>query len=158
MDINHLTQKQACALLGVEDRTLRNWAKEDPPIPSHGSGKSLSYVWSEVFDWWRKREFRSLLMAANKKESKTPDSFHYAAVEQQADAEIKLIKLAEARRQVANLGDVERKMAGIMAKVRIQCMSIYPRVLPKLGPEHAELVNAEVVRALTLLSGKGGAE
>lgn len=124
-------------------------------MPSHGTGKDLYYIWNEVFDWWRKREYKALHTAASKKDGRVIDKGHYEAVEQQADAEMKLLKLAEARRQLVSLGDVERKMSALMAKVRTQCLSIRSRVLSEVGKANADIVHREVELALSLLASSG---
>lgn len=59
MDLERLTQPELATLLCVDARTLRNAAKEG--MPSHGSGRALSYVWSEVFPWWVSRQTKLAL-------------------------------------------------------------------------------------------------
>jgi hypothetical protein len=152
VDLNRLTQKQVCALLACEDRTLRNWAKDNPPIPAHGKGKGLYYVWVEVFEWWREREFQNLLSAARKSDDAIPVKSDWEAIEQKVDAELKLIKLAEAKKFALPREETERRWASIMAKVRTQLLSIGNRIRGKWGREVADDVQAEINKACSMLA------
>lgn len=148
----HLTQKQLCALFNRDDRTIRNWGKEDPPIPSHGEGKSKFYIWNEAFLWWRDREFASLIQASKQGEGSTPAIAISEAKEAAAKAELRELEVAEKRKQLVALRDVEARVASRMSQCVIQLRGISNRLRAKFGTEVALAIGKEVERSCVLLS------
>lgn len=152
MILNNLFQKEVAALFVVSDRTVRDWHREDPPIPSHGTGRSLRYRWEEVFPWWKEREFRQLSSAIRGLSGGGPDDMSkWDRIEQKADAELKLLKLAEARRMALPADEVERRWSGAMTKVRTQLLNIGNRIRAKWGREVADDVQGEINKACDLM-------
>lgn len=152
MDLMRLTQKQVCALFNRDDRTIRNWEKEDPPIPSHGSGKSKYYVWLECFLWWRNREFSSLLKAAKQGDEDIPPTEVSERKDAAAKAEIRMLDLAQKRGQLVALRDVEARVATRISQCVIQLQAIPNRLRARYGSEVSQAVAKEVNRTCTLLS------
>ena len=149
----HLTQKQLCALYERDDRTIRNWEKEDPPLPSHGSGKGKYYVWSETFTWWRSREFASLIRATSQEGGKVPSIAVSEARDAAAKAEIRELELAEKRAQLVALRDVEARVAGRISQCIIQLRGIPNRLRAKFGTDVALATAKEIDRTCALLGG-----
>lgn len=153
MQLNNLYQKEVAALLSVTDRTVRDWHREDPPIPSKGTGRALRYTWDEVFPWWKEREFRQLQAALRGFSGGDQDDYaKWENIEKRAEAEIKLLKLAEARRMSLPADEVERRWASAMTKVRTQLLNIRPRLLAKFGREVADAADEEIKKACALLA------
>lgn len=46
------TQKEIARLLGVDERSIRNYHKADPPIPTHRKGKAVLYPDAPCIRWW----------------------------------------------------------------------------------------------------------
>jgi phage terminase Nu1 subunit (DNA packaging protein) len=153
MDLMHLTQKQLCALYERDDRTIRNWEKEDPPLPSHGSGKGKYYVWSETFTWWRSREFASLIRATNQGGGAVPAIAISEAKDAAAKAEIRQLELAEKRKELVALRDVEARVAGRISQCIIQLRGIPNRLRAKFGTDVALATAKEIDRTCALLGG-----
>lgn len=149
----HLTQKQLCALYGRDDRTIRNWEKEDPPLPSHGSGKGKHYVWVETFTWWRSREFASLIRATTQGEGAVPAIAISEAKDAAAKAEIRQLELAEKRAQLVALRDIEARVAGRISQCVIQLRGIPNRLRAKFGTDVAQAAAKEIDRTCSLLGG-----
>ncbi len=153
MDLMHLTQKQLCALYERDDRTIRNWEKETPPLPSHGSGKGKYYVWNETFAWWRSREFAALLRATNQGNETVPAIAISEAKDAAAKAEIRQLELAEKRAQLVALRDVEARVAGRISQCVIQLRGIPNRLRAKYGSDVALAAAKEIDRTCALLGG-----
>lgn len=154
MNLERLTQAQFAALLEVDDRTVRNWGKEDPPVPSHGSGKSLHYRWSEGFRWWREREYRSL-MASVRRESDAMDVPAIAVSEarrQHLAAERDELKLAAERKEVAPITAFEERTARLIVAARTHILSIPNRLRSQIGPEATRALEEQVNRTLRILA------
>ena len=153
MELNNLYQKDVAALFFVTDRTVRDWHREDPPIPSHGTGRALRYIYSEVFPWWKEREFKQLTSALRGFSGGDDDDYaRWEHVEKRADAEMKLLKLADARRMSLPADEVERRWSSAMSKVRTQLLNIRNRMLAKFGREVADAADEEIKKACSLLS------
>ena len=52
-------QLEAAQVLGVSDRTLRDWMKGDNPPPSFRRGKVLLFPHDELTDWMKKQTTQS---------------------------------------------------------------------------------------------------
>jgi phage terminase Nu1 subunit (DNA packaging protein) len=154
VNLEKLTQAQLAALFEVEDRTVRNWGKEDPPLPSHGSGKSLHYRWSEAFRWWRDREYRSLMTAARTdlESAGIPPIASSEARRQHLAAERDEIKLAAERKEVAPITAFEERTARLIVAARTHILSIPNRLRSQIGPESTRALEEQVQRTLRILA------
>lgn len=152
MDLTHLNQKQVCLLFDRDDRTIRNWAKEDPPIPCHGSGRQLYYVWNEVFEWWRNREFKSLIALGKKIDDEYPDTAVSERKDAAIKAEMRLLDLAAKRGALVVLADVEARVAKRISQCVIQLRGIPNRLRARIGSEASALVAKEIERGCSVLS------
>ena len=56
--LNRIAYKQyeAAKAIGVSDRTLRNWMKEDNPPPHIRIGGNLLFIHEDLLDWLRKKQ------------------------------------------------------------------------------------------------------
>lgn len=153
MDLMRLTQKQVCALFNKEDRTIRNWEKEDPPLPSHGTGKAKRYVWLECFEWWRNREFSALIQATRKGGEEVPPIAISEARDAAAKAEMRELDLAAKRGELVVLRDVEARVASRIGQCVVTLNGIPNRIRARVGPEAALAVAKEINNARELLAG-----
>lgn len=55
VDLDHLDQKTAAMLLGVESRTLRRWHEENPDGRKPPRNRDDTYNWNALL-WWRTAE------------------------------------------------------------------------------------------------------
>ena len=155
MDLSRLNQKQVCLLLERDERTIRNYAKEDPAIPSHGSGKQLYYVWNEVFEWWRNREFKSLIALGKRFDDEYPDTAVSERKDAAIKAEMRLLDLAAKKKSLVVLTDIETRVAARISQCMIQLHGVANRLRSRIVSENAALVAKEINRSCDVLaSGK----
>ena len=153
MDLNNLCQRTLAELLEVSDKTIRDWAREDPPLPSHGAGRGKRYRWAECFAWWKEREYRRLTSAIKGLSGGVDDNIdRWEKVGARADAEMKLLKLADAKRLSLPADEVERRWAATIVKVRTQVLNVPTRLRAKWGREVADDIEQELYKACAVLA------
>lgn len=154
MNLNKLAQAEVAALLLVEDRTIRNYQKETPPIPSHGSAKRLYYVWEEVLEWRDRRKYQSLHQAANARGQEAPDEKKERALLWRAQREKAELETAFRRKEALSLDDWEKALADLIVPARVNLLAIAPRLRSTIGHEAANRVEEEIKQALRDLGPK----
>jgi phage terminase Nu1 subunit (DNA packaging protein) len=153
MLLNKLNQQEIAELLLLEPRSVRNCHKEDPPIPFHGSGKKIWYVWEEVVDWRDRRRHRSLYAAASSKKADVPDEKIERALLTRAQRERTELDTARKRRDALSLQDYEQAMADMIAPARINLLALGAKLRPAIGSDAAAKVEEEIRRVLRDLGG-----
>lgn len=153
MDLNKLTQLQIASLLLADPRTVRRYQKEDPPIPSHGKGANLYFVWAEVFEWRDRRKHEGLYVKAAYKRPDLLDEKVERGLLARTKREMAEIGLAISLGEVRTLDEFSQAMEGMIAPARINLLAIPSRLRASIGIEAAARVNEEITRALRSLGG-----
>lgn len=153
MNLNKLNQQEAAELLLLEPRSVRNCHKEDPPIPFHGSGKKIWYVWEEVVDWRDRRRHRALYAAASSKKTDVPDERVERALLTKATRERMELDTARKRRESLSVQDYEQAIADMIAPARINLLALGAKLRPAIGSVAAAKVEEEIRRVLRDLGG-----
>jgi phage terminase Nu1 subunit (DNA packaging protein) len=158
-DSNIITQKEVCDRLMVTKMAVNKWSKEPVPIPSIGSGLNLRYSWPAVMAWWidrkcRKCPLRSTAPAGAENRDRIPPKAESEARREKIKADMDEVKLSNLRRELVPLCEVEHEWAATSTKIRTQLLSIKNRLLPTIGREHADLVEAEILKTLKILAEK----
>lgn len=65
-----------------------------------------------------------------------------------AKAEQEEYRLAQLRKEMVTVADYERAMSELITPARHELLALEAKLRPKIGPDHAELVGAEIRRAL----------
>ena len=155
MDLERLKQKEVALLLRVDPRSVRNYKKEDLPIPSFWDGREEYYRWDKVFTWWRGREFAALIASTKRQDKDVPSLAISEQRKEAALAEMAELKAAEARKELITRTEAVRFTASLITPARSYLLGIGARLRAKLGPEGAAAVDHEVRRSLKVLGGEG---
>ena len=154
MDLTKLNQQEVAELLLLEPRSVRNCHKEEPPIPFHGGGKKIWYVWEEVVDWRDRRRHRALYAAASSKQPNVPDEKVERALLTKAQRERMELETARKRREALSIQDYEQAMAEMIAPARINLLALGAKLRPAIGSVAAAKVEDEIRRVLRSLGGE----
>jgi len=144
VNLEKLKQKELAELLGLEDRSVRNLAKEG--LPSHGAGKELFYVWSEVRPWYIERQLKLLLLGRASGADKGNELNTLAELEKrklQAETEFAEMRTAKMAESLVDAEDVRRTWSDFLSRIRTNLFGFADRVAPKL--EGATTVAERVV-------------
>lgn len=156
--INNSTLKETAEFFGVSEVSIRNWMREDPPMPSSGSGRSLRFNLRDCFMWWRVREFKVYERGLDKK---VPPIAESEARDMAASAGLREYKLAEAQRTLIAIPEAEARLSKYVSQCATQLRAIKNRVRAKYGDEVAGFVDGLILRATQDLANgsrlKGGA-
>ena len=156
---NIITPKELIRRLGVSKMAVSQWSKEDPPIPSTGSGMTRRYNWVSVQAWrderrCRKCPHRNQVSASREEHGGTGDTTE--ATEKtllvRAQRELKELELARQRRETVSTQDYEAALVAMIVPTRLNLMAIGAKLRGQIGNEAANLVDAEIKRALRLLA------
>lgn len=142
--INNLSIKQVADFFGVSEVSIRNWMREDPPMPSTGSGRGLRFDLKDCFMWWRAREFRTYERGIGKH---IPAIAESEARDAAATATLREIKVAQAQRILIAIPEAEARLSKFVNQCATQLRAIKNRVRAKYGEEVADFVDGLVMRA-----------
>ena len=153
MNLDKLKQKEVAALLSVEDRTIRNYEKEEDPIPSHSDGKVKYYLWMEVLAWRDRRRHASLLAQVGGREEVAVVEKRERALLLRAQREIAEMQAAEKRKETVSIQDAQKMVADIITPARLTLRALPARLRPAIGNEAADRLKVEIDKLLRSLGG-----
>jgi excisionase family DNA binding protein len=133
MNLDSLTAVEVAKLLDVTEKTIRNWMN-DNDLPSQKAGRGRTLQWREVLKWY------VAYMGGNdgnsvKKPAVTAaeESYDEAILRKTvAEADIKELELAEMRREVASIGDIEKLLTAANLATRTQVEALPSRLSVQL--------------------------
>lgn len=133
---------------------MRNAQKEG--LPSHGSGKGLSYMWSEVFPWWMSRNLAVALSGRAAGAPAKEDLRSLAESERkkaQYEAEMAEMKAKKMKGELLERTETQKAWSDFLYQLRDSLMGMPGRVAPRvmdadsLG-EVEGVLKDEITRAL----------
>lgn len=127
-EMEALELEDIASLLGVSERMVRNYIK-DNNLPCRQDGRKRLFVWNEVREWY----VAYRIDLAGSRGSLAPqipvngdnESLEEAILRKtKAEADIKELQLAEMRKQVASIEDVEKVLtsANLATKTQIEAL------------------------------------
>lgn len=161
MNLAALSAVEVGNLLGVSDKTVRNWMNKSN-LPFSDAGRARTIEWTKAFRWYLDTQVNSDGNGGNKTPDKVlvlvpEDSETYEealARKTRAEANLKELQLAKERGQVASVSDVERVLAASTKATQTQILALPSRLAPRmLGIEdHGRAVAIIQAEAHQLLS------
>lgn len=154
VNLEALKQADVAQLLLVDPRQIRNYHRESPPIPSHGTGRSLHYKWTEVLPWRDMRRERARSEILERMESGAVDEKLERALLARVQRQRIEIENAKARGEVITLDLYAKAMEDLITPARINLLSLRPKLEVEIGREAAIKVEIEIKKILADLGGE----
>jgi phage terminase Nu1 subunit (DNA packaging protein) len=152
MELNKLTLTEVSRLLECSERSIQRYVENDK-LKSHGEGKRKFWVWQEVREWDLARERAKVrVIQVNPEEPRETTEATEKALLTRAQRELKEIELAKARGETIAIQDYEEALRKMIVPTRLNLLAISSKLRGQIGNEHADLVQAEIIRALRLLA------
>ena len=164
MNLASLSAVEASQLLGVSEKTVRNWMNKSG-LPFSDAGRSRVLDWPSTFRWYLETQVTSSGKGGNQAVKSDPvsppdDSETYEEAltrKTKAEANLKELQLAQRRGQVASIADVEKVLNASVKATQTQVLAVPSRLATRiLGLEdHARAVSildAEMRQLLTNLA------
>lgn len=125
INLDGLTDIQVSILLGVTDKSIRNWRKTED-LPSRTVGSRRLYRWSEVLGWFSARGNTSRsAIPENYGKGATKESLNDAVLRKTiAEANLAELKEGQLRKEVVDVATVERTLANIVTGASQLVMSM----------------------------------
>ena len=147
MDIHNLNQGELIEIIGISRPTVVSMGKEAPPIPSSRDDvKHVKYDLHKVIPWLQDRAVRKAGLNVRKKQEVLgiPAFDESEARKEAAAAAMAELKLARERDQLLSIADYEQAWSTRIQRHREGMASIKSRIRSRVGPEIAEVVDAEI--------------
>lgn len=128
-------------LLGVSVRMVNNYINQKG-LPSQGSGRTRSFVWSEVLEWYIRyrvememdggndgNEEGEFDESASDSSSKKPEDLRGAMLRKtKAEADLKQLALSKQRSEVVTIVDAKARLDRMLGNLRAKMLSIAPKL------------------------------
>ena len=133
-------------LMNLTPRRVQQLTKEGLP-----KGRRGEYVLEDCLRWY-------IGSLQSKVASGQTDGYGERSGRERLDlakAEREELSLAKDRQETLTVTDFERAMADMITPARHELLALEAGLRPKIGPEHAALVGAEIKRSLRTLGTEG---
>lgn len=120
-----VTRPELALILGVDVRSITNYATESPPIPRSVTGRRVRYPLGPCVRWWA--EFRVRQESTGRGPSELD-----AARQRKTSADARLSELDVALREgsLVEVAEAERLLGGICDELRARILAFTGRVAP----------------------------
>lgn len=151
MNLDSLKQAELARLFGVDARQIRNYQRENPPLPSHGGGNALHYKWQECLEWRDDRMRRGIQRVVEDDPDQVDEKLERALLARAQRHRVE-IENAKARGETITLDVHARAMEDLITPARINLLSLRAKLGPIIGEEASAKVEVEIHKILADLA------